>query len=109
MSLLALMLWPGDAGLLTRAGLVVLSVVATLLAARLVPRSWRPQGVVVTAAAVLVSFVLTRLSSESGLTNWLDHEVFERVGGATDDFPTWLVAGVAAAAVFWVDAARRRR
>ena len=109
MALVAMMVFPGDSGLLTRVGLIALCGLATLLTIRLVPRSWRPAGVLVPLLAVVVAFVVIRVAAESGFTEWLDHDVLERVGGETDDFPTWLLAGLSAAAVFALDRARRRR
>lgn len=109
MTPLALMLWPGDAGTLTKVGLVALSLLATFIVLRLVPPSWRPSGVVVPLAAAAVAFIAIRVAAETTFSEWLDHEVFERIGGETDDFPTWLIAGSAAAAVFRLDTLRRRR
>jgi len=104
----AVAVFPDGSGLLTKGGLVVLAVVATAVALRLLPSSWRPRGVAVPALAAIVAFATVRVAADTGFAEWFDHDVFERIGGETDDFPTWLVAMGSAAVVLALGRRRRR-
>ena len=94
--------------MLTKAGLLVLVACATLAVRRLLPARLRPNGAVAPLAAAGAAFAAVRIAADSGFAEWLDHDVFERIGGETDDFPTWLTALVVAGVVLVV-AKRLRR
>jgi hypothetical protein len=95
----ALNVFPEGSGGLTRIGLVALAILSTLAVRRLLPRRWVPSGWLPLGLAAAVAFLAIRVGADTGFSEWLDHDVFERIGGETDDFPTWLVAGSAAALV----------
>lgn len=101
--------WPGDTGALTKVGLIAVALAMTLLALALLPPRMRPSGVVVPAAAAAVAFVAHRVAAETTFSEWLDHEVLERIGGEVDDVVTWAVALAAALVVLVVAHVVRRR
>jgi hypothetical protein len=99
--------FPQGSGWLTKVGLIGIAAFGTFLVVRILPPKHRPSGRLVPALAVLAAFTAIRFGADSGFNEWLDHDVFEKVGGETDDFPTYLVAMVAAGVVLVV--ARWRR
>jgi len=86
--------------LLTTVAIMVAVVLATLVARRLLPASWRPTGVLPVVVASVASYVFLRISVSAGWTEFVDHGVLEKFEGEVDDFPTWLFAAVGAAGVF---------
>ena len=101
--------WPGDTGVLTKVGLIGVALTMTLLAVALLPPRLRPSGLVVPATAAVVAFVAHRVAAETTFSEWLDHDVLERIGGEVDDVVTWAVALAAALVVLLVAHVVRRR
>lgn len=79
---------------------LAVAVVATAVSlARLAPGAWRPRGPLVPALCVVVAYLGVSVGYETGFVEWLDHDVFERMGGSLDDLAPWLIGAVTAAAV----------
>ena len=91
--------------LVTTVAIMVIVVLATLVAWRLLPASWRPRGFAPFAIACIAGYAFLRIGASAGWTELMDHRVLERVGGEADDFPTWLFAALGGAGVFLVVAA----
>jgi hypothetical protein len=85
---------------LTTVAVMVATVLATLIARRLLPASWRPGGVLPVVVAAVAAYAFLRISVSAGWTEFADHDILEKFEGEVDDFPTWAFAGVAATAVF---------
>jgi hypothetical protein len=82
--------------LLTTVAVMVLSVVATLLARRLLPESWRPSGWGPMLVAALGAYLFVRFGVATDASEFVDHDLLEPLGGEVDDSPTWLFAALGA-------------
>jgi hypothetical protein len=67
------------------------AVVTTLLARRLLPRSWRPAGAVPVVIGSAGAYVTLRLGAHTGWSKRFKHTVLDAFGGDVDDAQTWML------------------
>jgi hypothetical protein len=84
------------------------AIVVTGLCWLLLPPGSRDRRPSVLVAAALSAYVAMRVGAESGVSEFLDHEVLEPFGAEIDDAQTWLNGGTGALLVLWLAAWRRR-
>ncbi|SFT33849.1 hypothetical protein SAMN05660657_00187 [Geodermatophilus amargosae] len=77
---------------ITTVAIMVVVVLATLIAWRLLPCAWRPTGILPVVVAAVAGYVFLRIAVSAGWTEFTDHQVLEPLEGEVDDFPTWLFA-----------------
>jgi hypothetical protein len=93
---------------LSTVAIMVACVLATLLVRALLPEKLRPPGTWPVVLGSAAAYVVVRFGVASDWSEFLDHDVFERLGGEVGDFPTSLLAAAGAAGTFVLRTVLRR-
>jgi glucan phosphoethanolaminetransferase (alkaline phosphatase superfamily) len=92
----------------TTAAVLLVSLVVTLIARRLLPPSWRPAGVAAFLVAAAAAYLVIQFGSASGWSGFLDHRILTPSEGEVDEVSTWIFGALGAAAGFGSIVALRR-
>ena len=85
---------------LTTVAVMVAVALATLVARRLLPAAWRPDGALALVTAGVAGYVFLQVSVFAGWVEFLDNLMVDDVGGEVHDLPLWLFAGLGAAGLY---------
>jgi hypothetical protein len=83
--------------LVTTAARIGVAIVATGLAWRLLPRRWRPRGVLPFVVGCVAAYALMEFGRASEWSSYLDHQILTPPGGEVDEVSTWAFGVLGAA------------
>jgi len=88
--------------LVTTIAAMVVSLLAALIVRAMLPRSWRPRGVLPVLLAGVAAYGFLRFGVDTGSSGYLDHDILTPPGGELDEFSTWVFAALGGVGLFLV-------